>query len=499
MATNGAARDHPIKKVIIVGAGPSGLILALLLSRADPPIQVTLLEAADDLDTNPRAAHYAPSACYELNRAGVLEDVRREGFHPDSVCWRKPDGTLLGGLGWKADEVKIESGPMVCLPLDRLDRLLLRHLLTYETAKVFFKHKVLTLDQDESQARVQVEISEPSSSRTEWMSADYIIGADGANSIVRRSLFGDMNYPGETLQHQIIATNVYYDFHKFGYWDSNFIVTEKDWYMAAKITRDGLWRVTYGDEWGLSNEEYMKRQPMRYEKILPGNPKPGDYKLASASPYKLHQRCSPSFRVGRVLLVADAAHLCNPFGGLGLTGGIADVGSLYDALMHVQHGRCDESVLDEYSRVRIQKWKETIDPMSRKNFDLIWNPGEEAEKNRDEFWGFCKLAPGPLDIRLLSSEMLLTSFAGEKMKTDKTLAQAMANSTHGLRENFDAYVKAWQDGQRQNGSANGEVNGNGELGKAGGLKAEHVETIPGKGDTKTKTKILGYGTSVAVD
>lgn len=82
--------------------------------------------------------------------------------------------------------------------------------------------------------------------------------------------------------------------------------------MAAKITPDGLWRVTYGDTWGLSTEEYLERQPMRYEQLLPGNPKPGEYKLVNASPYKLHQRCASSFRVGRFLLAADAAHLCNP-------------------------------------------------------------------------------------------------------------------------------------------------------------------------------------------
>lgn len=106
---------------------------------------------------------------------------------------------------------------------------------------------------------------------------------------------------------------VYYDFHKFDYWDSNFIVHPTDWYMAAKITSDGLWRVTYGDDWGLSNDEYMARQAERYQKILPGNPTPDQYKLVSKSPYKLHQRCAPSFRVGRVLLVADAAHCKYPF------------------------------------------------------------------------------------------------------------------------------------------------------------------------------------------
>lgn len=85
-----------------------------------------------------------------------------------------------------------------------------------------------------------------------------------------------------------------------------------DLYMAARITNDGLYRVTYIDTPGLSREEYIQRQPMKYEKILPGNPKPGEYRVTNISPYKLQQRCAPSFRVGRVVLAADAAHLCNP-------------------------------------------------------------------------------------------------------------------------------------------------------------------------------------------
>lgn len=82
--------------------------------------------------------------------------------------------------------------------------------------------------------------------------------------------------------------------------------------MVAKIGNDGLYRVTYSEVPGLTAEEYRKRQPMRYEEILPGHPKPGDYKILNISPYKLQQRCAPKFRVGRFILAADAAHLCNP-------------------------------------------------------------------------------------------------------------------------------------------------------------------------------------------
>lgn len=159
--------------------------------------------------------------------------------------------------------------------------------------------------------------------------------------------------------------------------------------MAARITDDGCWRVTYGDIAGLTKEEYLERQPMRFEKLLPAL-KPGTYKLTNASPYKLQQRCAPTFRVGRFVLVADAAHLCNPFGGMGLTGGFGDVGSLYDCLAGIHQGLADEDILDKYSEVRIKIWKEMIDPISRGNFRRLWD--EEAIPDRNQFIETCKRA-----------------------------------------------------------------------------------------------------------
>lgn len=82
--------------------------------------------------------------------------------------------------------------------------------------------------------------------------------------------------------------------------------------MAAKITKDGLWRVTYGEIPGLTRDELIARQPDKFERMLPGNPKPEEYKLSSISPYRVHQRLAEKLRVERFLLAADAAHLCNP-------------------------------------------------------------------------------------------------------------------------------------------------------------------------------------------
>jgi 2-polyprenyl-6-methoxyphenol hydroxylase-like FAD-dependent oxidoreductase len=82
--------------------------------------------------------------------------------------------------------------------------------------------------------------------------------------------------------------------------------------MAARITNDGMWRVTYGEIGGLTKEQYIERQPAKYKAMLPGHPEPSEYRLTNISPYKIHQRLAEKLRVGRVLLAADAGHLCNP-------------------------------------------------------------------------------------------------------------------------------------------------------------------------------------------
>lgn len=307
-----------------MGAGPSGLILGLLLSKQG--IQVELLDAGAELDKQPRAAHYASPAAYELARAGVLEDVKARGFLPQSFAWRKLDTTFVAGLNHAALPPDYPY-KMVVLPLDRLGKLLCEHIQRQPTAEVKWSHKVVRIGQDQEQAWVEIETP----TGLQRSDADYVIGCDGANSTVRQELFGP-EYPGETLNAQIIATNVrsitlecqqhdycaylyyqvYYDFDRYGYWDSNSIIHPKNWYMAARITTDGLYRVSYGDIPGLSREEYLARQPQRYEEILPGNPKPEEYRITNISPYRLQQRCAPSFRVGKILLAADAAHLCNP-------------------------------------------------------------------------------------------------------------------------------------------------------------------------------------------
>ncbi|TIA22108.1 FAD binding domain-containing protein [Aureobasidium pullulans] len=374
--------------VVVVGAGPSGLLLALLLARRGVPVQ--LIDLANEEDDQPRATHYGPPAVYELERAGVLDDVRAEGFLPSGVAWRAFDLSVIAEL----DATVLEDYPhrMVCLPLNRLSKILVKHLENSASATIHWQHKVLSLGQDDDSAWVQVDT--PAGLKT--ISAPYIVGCDGANSQIRRSLFGQWEFPGTTWKEQVVATNIYYDFYKYGLGDANFIVDRENWYMASRITNDGLWRVTYGDVPGHTTEELRARLPEKFRTMLPGNPGPDDYKLANFSPYKVHQRLAKKMRVGRFCLAADAAHLCNPFGGLGLTGGMVDVGGLYDCLAGIFEGKADDSILDKYDEVRRTKYSEIINPVSTENFKRVFDQTANEARERDDFLILCKtLADDP--------------------------------------------------------------------------------------------------------
>ncbi|KAG9684155.1 FAD/NAD(P)-binding domain-containing protein, partial [Aureobasidium melanogenum] len=426
-------------KIIVVGAGPSGLLLSLLLIRAG--IKVHLLDAAPTLDDQPRAAHYGPPAIPDLRRAGVLDKIKSQGLTLNTMCWRKLDQTYIAGMDTSetlSNDPEYGDVRTVSLALQELDALMLEEFLT-QGGQVSWEHRVLEVQQNESKAWVKVQTP---IEKEKIIEADYVVGCDGANSIVRKSLFGE-EFPGFTWdQKQIVATNTYYDFSKFGYHDANFIIDRDHLYMAAIIDDKGLWRVTYGEEPGLTREELLERQPKKFETILPGNPKPGDYEMVNFSPYRMHQRVAEKFRVGRVMLAADAAHLCNPFGGLGITGGFVDVGCLYDCLYGIWTHQADDSILDLYSEVRRQKYKEIIDPISTENFKRVFDQDAEVAGEKDHFLVLCK-----------------------KAAEDKDFARQMHLASFGIRHDFTQYYRKNKGRESLNNDTKS------------GFSVEHIEEV----------------------
>lgn len=183
-----------------MGAGPSGLLLGTQLAR-NLAIKVTILDANTEIDKNPRAAHYAPSAMFDFKRAGILDEVREKGLSPRGVCWRLDDTTFLAGMGREPEDTEFA---MRVLPLDQLGPLIVRHFEGYPNTQILWGHKLVDVKQDENGATAIVECAD---GQRKEITGDYLVGADGASSGVRTALFGK-EYPGETLPQQIVATNV---------------------------------------------------------------------------------------------------------------------------------------------------------------------------------------------------------------------------------------------------------------------------------------------------
>ena len=138
-----------------------------------------------------------------LKAAGVLEDVRRDGLIPKNMTWRKIDGSVITSITDVAQPGTPDA--LTVLPLNMLGKVLLRHCEENANVTVLWNKKVVDVGTDGdgkgAWAKVQGEQGE------EMWTADYICGCDGANSQVRKSLFGN-EFPGHTWDAQIIATNV---------------------------------------------------------------------------------------------------------------------------------------------------------------------------------------------------------------------------------------------------------------------------------------------------
>jgi 3-(3-hydroxy-phenyl)propionate hydroxylase len=91
------------------------------------------------------------------------------------------------------------------------------------------------------------------------------------------------------------------------------------------------------------------------------------YEISHTTLYRVHQRVASRFRLGRVLLAGDAAHINNPLGGMGMNGGIHDAVNLTDRLGKVWRGEAPESEMDRYEKQRREITLETIQKQTIQN------------------------------------------------------------------------------------------------------------------------------------
>jgi 2-polyprenyl-6-methoxyphenol hydroxylase-like FAD-dependent oxidoreductase len=251
--------------------------------------------------------------------------------------------------------------------------IVLDHLKRLPNAQVLWQHKVVAIEQDKHGVTLTVETPEG----TRRLTSDWVIGTDGARSSVRPLL--GLSFDGFTWPDRFVATNVEFDFGKYGYEPANMISDPVDWAVVARLGREDLWRVTFGEDATLPEDQVFARIPQHYAKIFPSNE---PYRIAGWSPYAVQERCAPTFRVGRALLAGDAAHACNPCGGMGLTTGVIDADAAIAVMNAVIEGRAKEEVLDFYAGERRRVFVEVTSPMAT-NFKRTIQESDPVRRKAD--------------------------------------------------------------------------------------------------------------------
>lgn len=124
-------------------------------------------------------------------------------------------------------------------------------------------------------------------------------------------------------------------------------------------------------------------------------------------------------------------------GGLGLTGGIADVGGLYDCLSGIYQGVADESILDKYSDKRREKYKEIVDPMSTENFKRLWEKSPEETIATNPFFDIARKAEQDKEL----SRSLVKVSESSKVMSLTSHGVNISQGSLSLQHDFTQYYR----------------------------------------------------------
>jgi 3-(3-hydroxy-phenyl)propionate hydroxylase len=385
--------DNP-NSVIVAGAGPVGLCLALALAQED--VAVTLIEALPDenfLDQVPRAGSNHPSTLEFFDRIGLYEKLEPRGIiAPKFHYWDRQKNELIAEF----DHALLENDtrfPYV-LQCERIK--IIEEALNMAKAHPLIEVRMATAltSVEQSADGVRAHVAN-AAGEAESITARYLVSAEGARSIARKEL--GIEFEGFTYPERTINIEVAYDFRQHGYTERNYISDPVEYsnlfHWKGPPER---WRIHFPTAIDDSEEELTRQEALqaRLRRFLGID---YDFEICGCNLYTVHQRVAQKFRAGRVLLAGDAAHVNSPIGGMGLNSGVHDAFNLADKLARILRSEADEAELDRYERqrqhvalkhiqaqtIRNKRLLEERDPAIRKrNHDELRRTAENPELAR---------------------------------------------------------------------------------------------------------------------
>jgi 3-(3-hydroxy-phenyl)propionate hydroxylase len=336
-------------RVVVVGAGPVGLCLALALAQAGIP--VCLIEQLGDhnlLEQVPRAGTNHPATLEMLDRIGLYERIEPRGIIAPVFHYReRHDNRLIAAF----DHIHLKDDtafPYV-LQCERIK--IVDEAMAMAKAHPLIDLRLLTTFTGFTQGSdgVTAQVVDPVG-EAEAIGGSFLVSCEGARSIVRKEL--GITFEGFTYADRTLNVEVAYDFRQHGYAERNYISDPTEWsnLFHWKGPPD-RWRVHFptapdDDAEALTQPAALQARLQRF--LATGR----DFDIVASNLYTVHQRVAQKFRTGRAILAGDSAHVNSPIGAMGMNSGIHDAFNLADKLTAILRGEAGEDVLDRYERQR---------------------------------------------------------------------------------------------------------------------------------------------------
>jgi 2-polyprenyl-6-methoxyphenol hydroxylase-like FAD-dependent oxidoreductase len=329
--------------ILIVGAGPTGLVLALWLTRLG--VRVRIVDKTGEPGTTSRALAVQARTLELYRQIGLADAVVSDGRKMVAInLWtagKQVAHVVFGNMG--AD---LSPFPYALIyPQDEHERLLIDRLAE---AGVNVERQTELLAFEETSAGVRARLKR-CDGVTNACEAVYLAGCDGAHSAVREGLA--IGFQGGTYNHlfyvaDVDARGAVMNGELHGVLDTaDFLIVFplKDDRRARLIgtVRTDAEHKDRDLSWDDVSQRVIEWMGIDVERVN------------WFSTYRVHHRVADQFRKGRTFLLGDAAHIHSPVGGQGMNTGIGDAVNLAWKLAAVVHGRADPSLLDSYELERI--------------------------------------------------------------------------------------------------------------------------------------------------